>query len=184
MSDDDILEEARAAFRLAADAEAENRRDALDDLRFARLGEQWPEKVRREREMEGRPCLTINRLPTFIRQVVNDARQNKDPRLVRSADAPPGAHQATRRRLCARSRRQPGRQSMRSWIVAVAGLSLSACSPISAITGAPGASRHNETLKALGEHIDGCDRRYQGGVGLGASFTFNIDCKARPAPEI
>jgi hypothetical protein len=69
LSDDDILEEARAAFQLAADAEAENRRDALDDLRFARLGEQWPEKVRREREMEGRPCLTINRLPTFIRQV-------------------------------------------------------------------------------------------------------------------
>ena len=63
LSDDDILEEARAAFELAADAEAENRREALDDLRFARLGEQWPERVRRDREMEGRPCLTINRLP-------------------------------------------------------------------------------------------------------------------------
>lgn len=99
LSDDDILEEARGAFQLAADAEAENRRDALDDLRFARLGQQWPDKVRREREQEGRPCLTINRLPTFIRQVVNDARQNKGPHLVRSADAPTGAHQARRRRL-------------------------------------------------------------------------------------
>ena len=77
MSDDEILEEARAAFQLAADAEAENRREALDDLRFARLGEQWPEKVRRERDLEGRPCLTINRLPAFIRQVVNDARQEE-----------------------------------------------------------------------------------------------------------
>jgi len=86
LSDDDILEEARAAFQLAADAEAENRRDALDDLRFARLGEQWPEKVRREREMEGRPCLTINRLPTFIRQVVNDARQNKPAISVHPVD--------------------------------------------------------------------------------------------------
>lgn len=63
LADEDILQEARAAFQLAADAEAENRREALDDLRFARLGEQWPEKVRRERELEGRPCLTINRLP-------------------------------------------------------------------------------------------------------------------------
>lgn len=72
MSDEDILEEARAAFQQAADAEAENRRDALDDLRFARLGEQWPEKVRRERELEGRPCLTINRLPTFIRQEIDN----------------------------------------------------------------------------------------------------------------
>lgn len=99
LSDDDILEEARGAFQLAADAEAENRREALDDLRFARLGQQWPDKVRREREQEGRPCLTINRLPTFIRQVVNDARQNKGPHLLRSTPAPPGAHQAGGRRL-------------------------------------------------------------------------------------
>ena len=77
MSDDEIIKEAREAFELAADAEAENRREALDDLRFARLGEQWPEKVRRERDLEGRPCLTINRLPAFIRQVVNDARQEE-----------------------------------------------------------------------------------------------------------
>jgi len=86
LSDDDILEEARAAFELAADAEAENRRDALDDLRFARLGEQWPEAVRRARELEGRVCLTINRLPAFIRQVVNDARQNKPAIAVHPVD--------------------------------------------------------------------------------------------------
>ncbi|MDB5418148.1 MAG: hypothetical protein JWP50_1567, partial [Phenylobacterium sp.] len=87
LSDDKILEEAREAFELAADAEAENRRDALDDLRFARLGEQWPERVRREREMDGRPCLTINRLPAFIRQVVNDARQNKPAMVVHPVDS-------------------------------------------------------------------------------------------------
>ena len=77
MSDDDLLSEARAAFQLAADAEAENRRSALDDIRFARLGEQWPEQIRRERQADGRACLTINRLPAFIRQVVNDARQEE-----------------------------------------------------------------------------------------------------------
>jgi hypothetical protein len=87
LSDDDILEEAKAAFQLAADAEAENRREALDDLRFARLGEQWPEKVKRERELEGRPVLTINRLPAFIRQVVNDARQNKPAIAVHPVDS-------------------------------------------------------------------------------------------------
>jgi hypothetical protein len=86
LSDDEILKEAREAFELAADAEAENRREALDDLRFARLGEQWPERVRRERELEGRPCLTINRLPAFIRQVVNDARQNKPAMIVHPVD--------------------------------------------------------------------------------------------------
>jgi hypothetical protein len=86
LSDDDILKEAREAFELAADAEAENRRDALDDLRFARLGEQWPEAIRRERDLDGRPCLTINRLPAFIRQVVNDARQNKPAIVVHPVD--------------------------------------------------------------------------------------------------
>lgn len=86
LSDDEIIREARDAFELAADSEAENRRDALDDLRFARLGEQWPERVRRERELDGRPCLTINRLPAFIRQVVNDARQNKPAMVVHPVD--------------------------------------------------------------------------------------------------
>jgi len=81
MTQDDILKEAREAFELSADHEVENRREALDDLRFARLGEQWPEQVRRDRELDGRPCLTINRLPAFIRQVVNDGRLNK-PAIV------------------------------------------------------------------------------------------------------
>jgi hypothetical protein len=87
LSDDEIIREAREAFERAADFEAENRREALDDLRFARLGEQWPEKIRRERELDGRPCLTINRLPAFIRQVVNDARQNKPGMIVHPVDS-------------------------------------------------------------------------------------------------
>jgi hypothetical protein len=86
LSDDAIIQEAREAFQLAADAEAENRREALDDIRFARLGEQWPDKVRCDRELEGRPVLTINRLPAFIRQVVNDARQNKPAIAVHPVD--------------------------------------------------------------------------------------------------
>jgi hypothetical protein len=85
LSDDEIIKEAREAFELAAEAEAENRREALDDLRFARLGEQWPAAIKRERELDGRPCLTINRLPAFIRQVVNDARQNKPAIMVHPA---------------------------------------------------------------------------------------------------
>ena len=105
MSDDDILKEAREGFERAADAEAENRRGALDDLKFARLGEQWPEAIRRERDLDGRPCLTINRLPAFIRQVVNDARQNKGSHLLRSAHAPPGPDPQGGRRLRPRAPR-------------------------------------------------------------------------------
>ena len=79
---DDIVCEALEALEAFAAAEAhesDNRAAALDDLRFARLGGawQWPDSVRRQREAEGRPCLTINKMPSFIRQVVNDSRQNK-----------------------------------------------------------------------------------------------------------
>lgn len=76
MEKDDISE-AREQFKLAEEAEADNRKAALDDLRFARLGEQWPEQIVRQRKLQQRPCLTINRMPAFIRQVVNDSRQNK-----------------------------------------------------------------------------------------------------------
>lgn len=87
MADRDIIDDAREQFRLAHDAESENRDWALDDIKFARLGEQWPEKVRRERESEGRPVLTINRIPAFARQIVNDARQNKPAIRTRPADS-------------------------------------------------------------------------------------------------
>jgi len=90
---DDILKEAREAFQLCIDSEADNRAEALDDIRFARLAEQWPREVAAKRRREGRPCLTINRLPAFIRQVVNDARQNKPAITVHPADS--GADVAT-----------------------------------------------------------------------------------------
>lgn len=86
-TDKDILDEAKEAFELAAETESDNRSEALDDLRFARLAEQWPEMVRQQRESEGRPCLTVNRLPAFIRQVTNDARQNKPSIKVHPADS-------------------------------------------------------------------------------------------------
>lgn len=83
----DLLKEAREAFEQARDAENHNRLTFVDDMRFAKLGEQWPEAIKRQRELDKRPCLTINKLPSFIRQVVNDARLNKPSIKVRPADS-------------------------------------------------------------------------------------------------
>ena len=77
MSDKDILQDARESFDAIQEAESRNRRNYVDDVRFARLGEQWSPEDLRNRELARRPCLTINRLPSFIRQVTNDARMNK-----------------------------------------------------------------------------------------------------------
>jgi hypothetical protein len=74
---EDLIAKARLSFERASEYWADNHKEATDDLRFARLNEQWPEKIRKQRELEGRPCEVFNKMPAFIRQVVNDARQNK-----------------------------------------------------------------------------------------------------------
>lgn len=86
-SDEKILEKAKAQFQESNDEFDDNRREALDDITFARLSQQWDDNDRRQREEEGRPCLTVNKLPTFIRQVVNDARQNKPSIKTKPADS-------------------------------------------------------------------------------------------------
>ena len=83
--DEAILEAAHEAFEQAWEAEADNRKEALDDIKFARLGEQWPEYAVKARGKD-RPMLVINRLPAFIRQVVNDARQNRPAIKIRPVD--------------------------------------------------------------------------------------------------
>ena len=55
---------------------AENRKLALSDIEF-RGGKHWPEKLRQQREKKGRPCLTFDKVNQYIRQVVNDGRQNR-----------------------------------------------------------------------------------------------------------
>lgn len=82
-----LLKQARDDFARAQDVEEENRRLGLADLKFSRAGDQWPEQIKAQREADGRPCLTINKLPAFIRQVVNDTRQNKPSIKVHPVDS-------------------------------------------------------------------------------------------------
>jgi hypothetical protein len=86
-SSDSVMKEAREAFGRCQDAETDNRKTAKEDITFARDGVQWPENIAKQRQDEGRPCLTINKMPAFIRQVVNDARQNKPSIKVHPADS-------------------------------------------------------------------------------------------------
>ncbi|MFA5172731.1 MAG: portal protein [Sulfuriferula sp.] len=74
---DDTLKDDLAAFKAVAEAEKDQRASMLDDLEFVKLGKQWPQDVIDKRAKEGRPCLVINRLPAFGKQVTNDARQNR-----------------------------------------------------------------------------------------------------------
>lgn len=80
----DILSDGLEEFRLASEADSHNRESYIDDVRFGRLGIQWEDIDKQRRK--GRPCLTINRCPSFSRQVVNEARQNKISIKVRPVD--------------------------------------------------------------------------------------------------
>lgn len=70
----EFLAKACERFKQAAEAESQIRRESLDDLRFS-IGEQWPGLIKASRQLDKRPCLTINRLPQFFRQVTNEQRQ-------------------------------------------------------------------------------------------------------------
>lgn len=74
MNDDEILSEARKRAAEAADADRANRDEAKIDLRFA-IGEQWDDDDRAARTAAGKPTLTVNALPQFIRQVTAQIRQ-------------------------------------------------------------------------------------------------------------
>ena len=74
--DADILARVRKRFKLCVSWESENRKAALEDLKF-KAGDQWPADVAAQRNTDRRPCLTVNKIPTFIHQVTNDQRQNR-----------------------------------------------------------------------------------------------------------
>ena len=83
-----ILTEARDRLKKAIDYDAENRRMAFEDLEFIAVdGKQWPDAIRQERESNGQPCLTINKLPTFVDQVVGDQRMNRPALKVLPVDS-------------------------------------------------------------------------------------------------
>jgi len=81
----EVLRLAKERWRLAMDANRDNRTAAVEDLKFLN-GEQWDAALRKEREAEGLPCITINRMPAFVAQVVNELRMNRPAIKVTAAD--------------------------------------------------------------------------------------------------
>lgn len=78
-SDQALIDEAVEFLHLAEEAEAENRRNGLEAIRF-RHGFQWPAEIMNTRQIEQRPCLTINKTDAYCLQVANQQRQQR-PRI-------------------------------------------------------------------------------------------------------
>jgi len=76
---DAIIKECVDNLKIAVEAETQNRAEGILDLKFA-AGDQWPSNIQVARELEHRPCLTINKTDAFVRQAVNNMREQR-PRI-------------------------------------------------------------------------------------------------------
>ncbi|WP_028955914.1 portal protein [Sulfitobacter sp. 20_GPM-1509m] len=83
---DAILKRALEQFSDADSGDQENLEAALSDLEFATGIGQWDEADRIAREESGRPMLTINRMPQFIRQVTGDIRRTNPSVKITAGD--------------------------------------------------------------------------------------------------
>lgn len=86
LKDDDLLlAKIRENFKLAQESYSMQREQAREDFKF-RSGDQWDNNIRRQREIDQRPCLTVNKLNQFVRQVVNNQKINRPSINVNPAD--------------------------------------------------------------------------------------------------
>lgn len=81
----DLIDIAKKRFQRSMEFEDQAREDAEEDFCFAN-GDQWPYEIQRQRELEQRPCLTINKLTQAIAQAVGDARLNKPAIKIRPVE--------------------------------------------------------------------------------------------------
>lgn len=79
--DDKILAEAKNRFSHAEAWEADYRRAYLDDLKMDLADAvnmyAWPNAVRRNRDIDQRPCLTVNKIHQHNLHIINNSKQNK-----------------------------------------------------------------------------------------------------------
>jgi len=76
---DPRIDDAIKFWQLVNDSDSTNRSEALQDIRFA-AGDQWPVEIQNSRNLEARPCLTINKIDAYVRQVTNQQRMQR-PRI-------------------------------------------------------------------------------------------------------
>ena len=86
VDDAELIERAKACYQTGVDATAKWREQALEDLAFL-AGDQWDPNISGQRAAQGRPALTVNRLPQFVRQVTNEQRQSKPSVTVSPVDS-------------------------------------------------------------------------------------------------
>jgi len=81
----DVIDRAKERFKVAESYWNDIYTEAESDLKF-RSGDQWPAEIKRRRDEEGKPSLTINKVNQAVRQITNDQRQNRPSIKVSPVD--------------------------------------------------------------------------------------------------
>jgi hypothetical protein len=80
-----LLARVRERTRIMIEADQENRRLAMDDLKFVNVpGSQWDANMKKERG--DRPCYEFNRLRISCKRVINDMKANRSAVKVRGTE--------------------------------------------------------------------------------------------------
>lgn len=83
----DFIRYVMRLFQDDLDADRHNRRAAIEDAQFV-AGDQWESWVQSVRERKKKPTLTVNRLPSFVAQVINNRRLNEtEVKIIADDDA-------------------------------------------------------------------------------------------------
>jgi len=82
-----LVKLAKERYKRGRDAQSDENRRFKHNMEFTFLPEaQWPDAIRKQRELDGRPCLSVNRMPVFVRSIVNNYKQNTSGVKVLPAD--------------------------------------------------------------------------------------------------
>lgn len=84
-SNKDLLARIRERYKVMAEADQRNRREAQADMRFALVpGEQWDPNQKKDRG--DRPCYEFNKIRVTGKRIVNDMRANRPQGKVRAVE--------------------------------------------------------------------------------------------------
>ena len=88
MAVDPVVGEAMKRWKRVSEIEAVARERFIDDIKFAEADSdnayQWPQAIKRNRDFDKRPCLTINLTRQHNLQIINEMKQNKASIKIRA----------------------------------------------------------------------------------------------------
>ena len=84
---EELVKEAQDRFKRGNTWEGSWRHRFIQDVKFANADSenlyQWENKIQKERHLDNRPCLTINKTHQHNLLIINDAKENKPGVTVR-----------------------------------------------------------------------------------------------------